>query len=223
MDDITPYSDIYYGIVYANKFCAMCNGYLINDNITDETYNLTVKIVSPWTIKILCKHYQNLYRLTNEYDFFFAAAKSSQYKITLNPPRSKIRPKKCTERLNKNLKHVCTHQDSVEDQMCQTLPRRKYLQVGQMANIFCFLCDDQMKLFCEDSFIRGRTIISSTIRKPPIRELFEAEIRNNFNSTDSCVSPLDCRDFQVVCLNRTFQCFSCPRLTPHYFSHLQSI
>ncbi|KAI8793559.1 G-protein coupled receptor 64 [Biomphalaria glabrata] len=128
LDDITPYSDIYYGIVFANKFCAMCNGYVINDSTTYDTYNLTVKIASPWTIGISCEHYQSLYHLTNEYKFFFAAANSSLCGTIFSPPPSKIPPKKCSERLDKNLKHVCTHQDSVEDQMCQTLPRRKYLQ-----------------------------------------------------------------------------------------------
>ncbi|KAK7011882.1 hypothetical protein BgiMline_003575 [Biomphalaria glabrata] len=206
LDDITPYSDIYYGIVFANKFCAMCNGYVINDSTTDDTYNLTVKIASPWIIKISCKHYQSLYHLTNEFEFFFAAANSSLCSITLNPPPSKIPPKVCTERLDKNLKHFCTHQDSVEDQMCRTLPRRKYLQAGQMANIFCFLCNGSIKQSCtvDTSRMPWRSFITYS-ETPPITLLMTIQKRH-FKIVNTCDSPRHWQNHKVVCLNRLHLC-----------------
>ncbi|KAK7011881.1 G-protein coupled receptor 64 [Biomphalaria glabrata] len=210
LDDITPYTDIYYGIVFANKFCAICNGYVINDNTSYYGYNLTFKIARPWTIEISCKHYQNLYHLTNEYEFFFAAAKSSQCKITLNPPPSKIPPKVCTERIDKKLKHVCTHQDSVEDQMCQNLPRRKYLQAGlmtNMANIFCFLCNGLLRQSCTVYDTKISCSVSSNVNidermqfpKPPIKMLLTLKKRNHFENDNTCISPRDWLDFQGQC------------------------
>ncbi|KAI8793558.1 hypothetical protein BgiBS90_006547 [Biomphalaria glabrata] len=208
LDDITPYTDIYYGIVFANKFCAICNGYVINDSTTYGN-NLTFKKARPWTIEISCKHYQNLYHLTNEYEFFFAAAKSSQCKITLNPPPSKIPPKVCIGRLDENVKHVCTHQDSVENQMCQNLPRRKYLQAGLMANIFCFLCNGSIKQSCAvynseypcSTYLFGSIYGETPFPEPPIKMLLTFKKRNHFDNDNTCISPLDWFDFQVVCLN----------------------
>ncbi|KAI8793555.1 G-protein coupled receptor 64 [Biomphalaria glabrata] len=208
LDDITPYTDIYYGIVFANKFCAICNGYVINDNTSYYGYNLTFKIARPWTIEISCKHYQSLYHLTNEYKFFFAAANSSLCNITFSPPPSKIPPKVCTETLDKNVKHVCTHQYSVEDQMCQTLPRRKYLQAGQKANLFCFLCNGSIMQSCfvyDTSFsciVYGHeysTYNISRLPKPPITMLLTLKKRNHFENDNTCSSPLDWQDFQGQC------------------------
>nr|KAI8756025.1 G-protein coupled receptor 64-like [Biomphalaria glabrata] len=185
----------------------MCNGYVIKGNTNDETYNLTVKMASPWSIKISCKHYQSLYHLTNEYEFFFAAAKSSLCNITFSPPPSKIPPKVCRKRLDKNLKHVCTNQDSVEDQLCQNLPNRKYLKAGQKANIFCFLCDGSIRQSCTvyDSespcpkpvYVHDRTF--TPVPKPPITVLLTFQKRNDFQNDNICSSPLDWLDFQGEC------------------------
>ncbi|KAK7011885.1 G-protein coupled receptor 64 [Biomphalaria glabrata] len=210
LDDMTPYSDIYYGFVFKNKFCAICNGYVINDNTTYDTSNITLKIASPWTIEISCKHYQNLYYLTNEYELFFAAAKSSLCNITLNSPSSKIPPKVCTERLDRNLKHVCTNQDSVEDQMCQNLPRRKYLRVGSMATIFCFLCNgsNEQKCIVEDRNIQHDdpknypqvSYYDPSHRIPPIALLLGLKKSIDFEIVNVCISKLARMEYQGDCL-----------------------
>ncbi|KAK7011886.1 hypothetical protein BgiMline_003579 [Biomphalaria glabrata] len=206
LDDITPYSDIYYGIVYSNKFCAMCNGYLINDNTTYDTSNITLKIASPWTIEILSEHYQRLYHFTNEYEFFFAAAKSPICKITFDPPQSKILPKKCTR--SKISNYVCTNQGSVETQLCQNLPRRKYLRDGPRGNIFCSLCDGFNDLPCilksNDEGMSGPHGPSGhpSYRIPPIALLLAMKKIIDFEAIDLCTTELEWMDYQVVCLNR---------------------
>nr|KAI8756024.1 G-protein coupled receptor 64-like [Biomphalaria glabrata] len=186
----------------------MCNGYVINDNTNYNTNNMTDKIAIPWSIDTSCQHYQRLYHLTNEYDFFLAAAKSNICEIDFRSPPSKLLPRECIERDKEDFNHFCTNQDSVEGQMCQTLPRRKYLRIGASGNIFCFLCEIQLSCFVID----GQTVcsvskfieenyysVSSTGTKPPITVLLTFKKRNELEKVNTCSSPLEWLDFQGKC------------------------
>ncbi|XP_055875266.1 uncharacterized protein LOC106075073 isoform X4 [Biomphalaria glabrata] len=142
LDDVTPYSDMYYGIVFANKFCAMCNGYVINENMTRDAMNNSVRIASPWSIQMSCIHYQNFYHFTEEVEFFLAIANSSECKINFTNPSTELSPKICKAEVENFTKGVCQEEDAKTKELCQNLNHR-YLRVGEYASIFCYLCDMQ--------------------------------------------------------------------------------
>ncbi|KAH9496885.1 hypothetical protein Btru_010080 [Bulinus truncatus] len=144
MDDVTPYSDVYYGIVYKNKFCALCNGYTVgplDNNTYVQTINSTVKIASPWSIKISCSHFQNLYHFTSEYEFFNAASRkrNSNCKVTFINPKSHFSPKNCPESVNVKTDIKCTSENILEQDLCWNITGRS-MSVRGYQNVFCVLC-----------------------------------------------------------------------------------
>ncbi|KAH9496883.1 hypothetical protein Btru_010078 [Bulinus truncatus] len=142
MDDITPYSDMYYGIVYKNRFCAMCNGYTVLDNVTNViAINNSAKIASPWSIKVACEHFQTMYHFTSEYEFLKSASHEN-YDIcfvTFQLPNSHHSPKACSVSENMKTDINCTSMNIHEHDFCRNTTARSMAFNGY-PNIFCALC-----------------------------------------------------------------------------------
>uniref|UniRef100_A0A2C9LRD9 SMB domain-containing protein n=1 Tax=Biomphalaria glabrata TaxID=6526 RepID=A0A2C9LRD9_BIOGL len=150
LDDMTPYSDILYGIIFANKFCAMCNGYGIDDNTNHKNSSVSASaIASAWFVDASCEHYQKLYHLTSEYEFLLAAANMSKCKINMLPPLTILEPKSCGSEDDTFSAATCGDFDIKATHLCHSLNRR-YLKAGAKANIFCHLCSNSSiaKSFC---------------------------------------------------------------------------
>ncbi|KAK7011889.1 hypothetical protein BgiMline_003582 [Biomphalaria glabrata] len=208
LDDITPYSDIYYGIIFANKFCAMCNGYEIDDTRTNnKNIKSSVKIASAWYLEVSCEHYQELYHFTSEYEFLLAA---TNYKCTINitAPLTKFKPKSCASRVDNYSADNCGDFYPSATHLCNNLNRR-YLQVGSKANIFCYLCDNGLiaKRFCQIDKNRAigiplsaLNIPISQVHEPPYIMLLRFTIRPTLSSTDdtTCISPAEWQDLKVI-------------------------
>ncbi|KAH9519002.1 hypothetical protein Btru_008880 [Bulinus truncatus] len=172
MDDITPYLDVYYGIVYKNKFCALCNGYSVPD--TDTIANVTsinnsVKIASPWSVNVSCRHFQNVYHFTSEYEFVTAVFNTTTdgCEVRLSPPASHFAPKKCEVSEQATKKAECAKTDLVSENFyCQNLTRR-YHGFDNYPNIFCYLCSVEstlMRCGCANILARKITIV---VQEPP--------------------------------------------------------
>ncbi|KAH9488678.1 hypothetical protein Btru_042149 [Bulinus truncatus] len=150
MDNVMPYSDKYYGIIYKNKFCALCNGYSINDNASDNTViNSLVKIASPLSINVSCIHFQNMYKFSSEIEFYRSASHKMEHscETTLIIPKTYYSPKICSGFSNIKTEVKCTSEDIVNHDLCLNISGRS-MTVKGYPNVFCVLCaKDKPKCF----------------------------------------------------------------------------
>ncbi|KAH9496884.1 hypothetical protein Btru_010079 [Bulinus truncatus] len=189
MDDITPYSDMYYGIVYTNKFCAMCNGYTVLDivsNVTNITnvrnvtaINNSAKIASPWSIEVTCENFQNLYHFTSEYEFFKSASNKKNHLciVTFQRPKSHHPPKNCSVSVNVKADINCTSMNIHEHTFCRNITGRSMAFNGY-PNIFCALC-------AMDSWVFGAEG-SSGPRHTPLFFLLSLTLRGSRQEDGRC-------------------------------------
>ncbi|BFY97950.1 hypothetical protein BsWGS_00990 [Bradybaena similaris] len=173
LDDVTPYIDLQYGITFKNKFCAICNGYLIENNrfINDETglegdRQPTILedaaapfkyIVSAWTLNVSCSHYQNLFHITSEYELFKSALELSteQCRVVYTQPNTTARAKTCDPKFHEVTKTKCSSSDSSLQGHCLGL-RHKFLLVHGGQTIFCYICSG------------GKLSVNQCSRKTPL-------------------------------------------------------
>ncbi|CAL1538771.1 unnamed protein product [Lymnaea stagnalis] len=142
MDDVIPYLDLNYGIVFKNKFCALCNGYQIvhRNNIKNDSHVDRTKLADAWSLQVSCDHYQYLFNITSELEFFNTALNKNGCRIKYSSPKSNFPPKECQANMQVDLESTCVSSaDTTVNENCLNLSRR-YLKVESYRNIFCYLC-----------------------------------------------------------------------------------
>ncbi|GFN80471.1 hypothetical protein PoB_000697700 [Plakobranchus ocellatus] len=177
LDSILPYVDVENGLVFKNKFCALCNGYALKNSTLEVESRIpsspySIQLALPWPIEVTCRHYQNLYTLISFKQFLDASSREppSACSISYKEPLSKIPPKPCYLNDPEDYDtYTCT---KPLQSLCQQL-NHTYLTLKGHKNIFCFLCKGlkPQNRYCMTR-LKNRFVMNS--RPPPLSLLLGA-------------------------------------------------
>ncbi|GFN80472.1 hypothetical protein PoB_000697800 [Plakobranchus ocellatus] len=163
-----PYVDIHSGLVFKNKFCALCNGYLLGstETLSDSYRN---KTVLPWQLVVKCSHYQLLFMFVSQKKFVDAAAADyRQCSVSYKKAPTNRQPRSCFPNAPKDYdKSTC---EEPTRSLCHKL-NNTYLSLSGYKNIFCFICQglEPKHQNCMETFITSAQveIMSRGFRKDP--------------------------------------------------------
>ncbi|GFR66494.1 adhesion G protein-coupled receptor L3 [Elysia marginata] len=141
------YIDIQSGLIFKNRFCAICNGYKVYDN---TTFSMSatgmgvpkIKIAVPWPIHVICLNYQELYTLTSSLAFMKAAHKklrTSVCNVFYRKPPSELEPRWCFRNALQDYKNSYTCDEPLYS-LCRDL-NHTYLSLTRHKSLFCAICD----------------------------------------------------------------------------------
>ncbi|RUS86302.1 hypothetical protein EGW08_005946 [Elysia chlorotica] len=137
------YVDIHDGLIFKNKYCALCNGYQINESLNIswsevDTETLDHKTAVPWPVHVKCPQFQELYALTSEVQFVRAARSLPYCKVFYEAAPSTHAPRGCFSSLPEQYDAYSNCSEPVL-RLCHDLNHR-YLGVSGHKNIFCAMC-----------------------------------------------------------------------------------
>ena len=144
-DSFVSYVDIENGLVFKNKYCALCNGYEINSNISESTTSTKEterKLAVPWTMQVECFHFQEFYKLTSKLDFVKKARSnpiSSECHVSYKDAPSLRQPRECFKNPPENYDVYSSSCDEPTLNMCRSLNNTSFTVDGSK-NIFCAMC-----------------------------------------------------------------------------------
>ena len=182
-DSIVPYVDVDTGLVFKNKFCAICNYYSIDGNDETQKSNLislipTYKIALPWPPKITCIHYQNMYKY-DSFKEFLGSMSEDECSVNYEEAPSNEPPRLCF--LNQAENYDAFHCDERLLNLCRNL-NHTYLSVMGHKNIFCYMCKGEALMTqrkCIEAF-QSRLIKASNV--PPLTLLLGVSKSGGSNS-----------------------------------------
>ncbi|KAK3787104.1 hypothetical protein RRG08_030267 [Elysia crispata] len=149
LDSLLLYVDVYDGLIFKNKFCALCNGYNIHKSreiswSSVDTGTSDNKIAVPWPLNMKCLHFQELYNITSELDFAEAAYYYPYCSVSYNAAPSTHQPRKCFYNRPENYYAYNSCSEPVL-RLCHDLNHR-YLTVSGYKNVFCAMCNGTMPI-----------------------------------------------------------------------------
>ncbi|GFR66496.1 hypothetical protein ElyMa_003683500 [Elysia marginata] len=143
LDSLLPYIDVRNGILFKNKFCAICNGYEVSKgcNVSGSSSDIRAcgnKLAVPWPLHVDCFHYQELYSSTLELDFARAASSNRMCSIFYDEAPSVNQPRKCYVDPPDNYENYANCSEPMRS-LCRDL-NDAYLAVSGFKNLFCAMC-----------------------------------------------------------------------------------
>ncbi|GFO42876.1 hypothetical protein PoB_006938100 [Plakobranchus ocellatus] len=195
LDSLYVYVDKRNGLVFKNKFCALCNGYTLNVSTEvsgddDEGHTLSnYPVAQPWPVRVNCSRFQELYAITSETEFLKAAASdfatcSAYYDLKF----SNVAPRRCFGNEPENLDALTCGEPMLS--LCRDL-NHTYLSLNGFKNVFCYMCrgfQPQHYFYCQNS----NTFVDSSKRPaeslcsactPPLSLLLGISKRPAFTET----------------------------------------
>ncbi|RUS76523.1 hypothetical protein EGW08_015716 [Elysia chlorotica] len=146
VDSFRLFVDVKTGLVFKNKFCALCNGYTLDMNLSDENQNGAGsnfhqnlnKVAAPWELRVNCSHYQSLYTAKTFKDLVNTAkSRTSPCLLFYEEAPSVEQPRRCLRQNPEKYDDLECPEDVMK--LCVEL-NNTYLTVLYEKNIFCHLC-----------------------------------------------------------------------------------
>ena len=159
-EHILPYVDVKTGLLFRNRFCALCNGYsakVIGSSPEPNDSNDS-RVAVLWQLKVTCIHYQDVYSVTTMRQFVHTADETVTCSVDYDTPNAERKPRTCFSDPSQNYRPADTCEDYIK-RLCIEL-NNTYLSLGGYKNIFCLMCEgfQDMHKQCpnaEDYFTSG--------------------------------------------------------------------
>ncbi|GFR84934.1 hypothetical protein ElyMa_004161200 [Elysia marginata] len=143
LEFMQPFVDVHTGLVFKNKFCALCNGYDLNtasvaSNSTSIISPYKNRIASPWVVSVNCSHYQLMYTLKSRKELVEKAALVRYGCLVFYTlSYTERQPTSCYSKVRREYDNLNCYEPFKD--LCHNLNSTKYMVQGHK-NLFCFLC-----------------------------------------------------------------------------------
>ncbi|GFR57667.1 hypothetical protein ElyMa_000006500 [Elysia marginata] len=145
-DFFGPFVDVHTGLVFRNKFCALCNGYSLRTaDATPEPKTVLSashkdKMAAPWAVKVNCLHYQFMFAAKSQKQLLDMALIPTYGCEILNAKAlSERQPTQCFRTRPELEDYENLKCGTVLMNLCHNL-NSVSLGVSGAKNIFCFIC-----------------------------------------------------------------------------------
>ncbi|RUS84273.1 hypothetical protein EGW08_007966 [Elysia chlorotica] len=189
IDSIRPFIDVQSGLVFKNKFCAICNGYSLittKDHVPSTSESRPgenqVKLAAPWIFKVRCVTYQFSYNITSIQLFLeMVNRKISRCELLYDEASSIRKPRLCYQLRPANYKNLNCEAPIMN--LCLAL-NDTYLRIQKYTNIFCYLCAGKKSVHTiKPSCSRDKWPRTVVFQIPPITLLLGVSDRNTAYET----------------------------------------
>ncbi|GFR57661.1 hypothetical protein ElyMa_000006200 [Elysia marginata] len=143
-----PYVDVQTGLVFRNKFCALCNGYSLSTASTlSELKTLTGayerRVVTPWSIRVNCSNYQQLYTLKSQNQLLDKASTGRlrwECVVLYDEALSNRQPSRCFMNRYTPEDYENLNCEATLMTLCRNVSD-PYLNMNGVKNMFCHVCE----------------------------------------------------------------------------------
>ncbi|RUS80703.1 hypothetical protein EGW08_011526 [Elysia chlorotica] len=209
LESVISYVDTRSGLLFKNKFCAICNGFFLNTTKAEarsesefiSAENLG-RVATPWVITVKCTTYQSLYTITTLKNFLDKAyRRSAPCQLLYEDLPAQMKPKHCYR--NKPLDNDDLNCETPIINLCREL-RNTSLHLRKFDNMFCALCKGfplrhKVKENCNRDDGEKNQIV---FHIPPLTLLLGVTYRNTAYETkkrEGCSSPTEWLDDSGKC------------------------